>query len=418
MQTMTQKLSSLKIAIDKIHYNTNSKTLTIEILNFSYVGLYKKSTKLKTILNDIAECLKDTGLNREKISVVAFGNKSISENKKIKELMEFKKEIIPEVPIIPKTEKPQAPPSKKKIRSDTKKDSAIFYDAEELKEEVKIRNREEALPSAPGAPPKGDSLAGGSGSLSQDLAKTLRRDEERLSDDFDEEKIVYDVNMGFQYYSVMMEKKSYLFYVFLSHEELKIMDEEGKVIYTTTVHIETTKKEPPVLNIIIQGEGFETHPLNGRVVVHKDAVNPPVMIFSVMPLKMEKGKKQKDPQRRFLNVMVEYEENVISKTILGIIVQPKYFHLDLGPIQLYLSKRSAFIISLFSVLIASASFIYTIITYGSGPGFTEFLGGFIPGLASVIFFGFYVITLIRGFHPLKQKWNNLLNFDKITPLIK
>jgi hypothetical protein len=415
---MTQKLSSLKIPIDKIHYNTNSKTLTIEILNFSYVGLYKKSTKLKTILNDIAECLKDTGLNREKISVVAFGNKSLSENKKIKELMEFKEEIIPEVPIIPKKEKPKAPPSKKKARSDIKKDTVFFDEEEMLKEEVKVRKREEALPSAPGGPPEGDSLAGGSGSLFRDLASTSDRDEERLTDDLDEEKIVYDVNMGFQYYSVMMEKKSYLFYVFLSHEELKIMDEEGKVVYKTTVHIETTKKEPPVLNITIQGEGFEAHPLNGRVVVQKDAVNPPVMIFSVMPLKMEKDKKKKDPQRRFLNVLVEYEDKIISKTILAIIVQPKYFRLDLGPIQLYLSKRSAFIISLFSVLIASGSFLYTIITYGSGPGFTELLGGFIPGLASVIFFGFYIITLVRGFHPLKQKWNNLLNFDKITPLIK
>ncbi|GAH69001.1 unnamed protein product [marine sediment metagenome] len=38
----------------------------------------------------------------------------------------------------------------------------------------------------------------------------------------------YNINMGFQYYSVMMEQKSYLFYVYLSHEELKILDEEGK----------------------------------------------------------------------------------------------------------------------------------------------------------------------------------------------
>ena len=47
--------------------------------------------------------------------------------------------------------------------------------------------------------------------------------------------------MGLQYYSVMMEQRSYLFYVYFSHKELKIVDEEGKTIYTTQVRIVTTK---------------------------------------------------------------------------------------------------------------------------------------------------------------------------------
>ncbi|MHA1678560.1 MAG: hypothetical protein ACTSW3_07260 [Promethearchaeota archaeon] len=35
----------------------------------------------------------------------------------------------------------------------------------------------------------------------------------------------------------------------------------------------------------IDGEGFETHPVFGEVIVKKDSVNPPVMIFSIMPVK-------------------------------------------------------------------------------------------------------------------------------------
>jgi len=417
MQIVSQKISSLKIPIENIHYNKSTKTLTITILDFSYVGLYKKSTRLRTILNDIYECLKECGLNRDNIKVIAYGNKSISEKRKLKDLKDFIKE---------KSEKPESLPQKKKKQKPSKKRDASFVkstdldklkDSEVLEEGTEVRYREETPSTPPGG--AGGPMAGDDRLHSKEKSEALYSEEKiSLKEDSKEDITVYDVNMGFQYYSVMMEKKSYLFYVFLSHEELKIMDEQGKVIYETTVHIETKKKEPPILDISIEGEGFEVHPLNGKVIVQKDAVNPPLMIFSVMPLKMDKVKKQRDPQRRFLNVKVEFEKKIINKTILGIIVQPKYYRLALGPIQLYLSKKAAFLISLFSVLIATGSFIYTIITYGSGPGITDILGGFIPGLASVIFFGFYLISLIRGFHPLKQKWNNLLNFDKLNPIIK
>lgn len=417
MQIVSQRISSLKIPIENIYYNKSTKTLTITILDFSYVGLYKKSTRLRTILNDIYECLKESGLKRDNIKVIAYGNKSISEKRKLKDLKDFIKE---------KSEKPESLPQKKEKQKPSKKregppvkpmDLDMLRESEVLAEKAKVKYKEEAPSSPPGG--SHDPMAGDDRLHSDEKSEVLYSEEKiSLKEDSKEDIIVYDVNMGFQYYSVMMEKKSYLFYVFLSHEELKIMDDEGKVIYETTVHIETKKKEPPILDIHIEGEGFEVHPLNGKVVVQKDAVNPPVMIFSIMPLKMDKVKKQRDPQRRFLNVMVEFEEKRINKTILGIIVQPKYYRLALGPIQLYLSKKAAFLISLFSVLIATGSFIYTIITYGSEPGISDTLGGFVPGLASVIFFGFYLISLIKGFHPLKQKWNNLLNFDKTNPIIK
>ena len=54
------------------------------------------------------------------------------------------------------------------------------------------------------------------------------------------ERKVKVLNMGMQYYSVVMEEKNYLFYVFISEKELIIMDEVGKTVYRTTFEIEIT----------------------------------------------------------------------------------------------------------------------------------------------------------------------------------
>ena len=228
----------------------------------------------------------------------------------------------------------------------------------------------------------------------------------------------YNINMGFQYYSVMMEQKSYLFYVYLSHEELKILDEEGKTVYKTTFTITTLKKEPPVLDLRIEGEGFEIHPLTGKIVVKKDAVNPPVMIFSILPLKQIKKKRKKKSERRYLNVYIEFDGKLINHTVLSAIVQPKHFHLDLGPIQIDISKRTAFLISFISVLIATGSTIFSAITLET-TSFVDIVSGFVPGLASFIFFAVFIITLIKnGIYPLKQKWSALLKFDKGIEMMK
>ena len=57
----------------------------------------------------------------------------------------------------------------------------------------------------------------------------------------------------------MMEQQSYLFYVYFSFKELIIKDEEGKTVYKTKFTIVTTKEEPPILDLRIEGEGFEVH---------------------------------------------------------------------------------------------------------------------------------------------------------------
>jgi len=226
--------------------------------------------------------------------------------------------------------------------------------------------------------------------------------------------------MGLQYYSVMMEQRSYLFYVYFSHKELKIVDEEGKVVYKTTFKIVTTKKEPPVLELRIEGEGFEVHPLFGKVEVKKDAVNPPVMIFSILPLKSsKKRKKKKDIERRFLNAYIDFEGKTISHTILSIIVQPKFFKLNLGPIHLNLSKKTALVVSFISILIAAVSLVYIVLSIDSSSSFTDLLGGIVPGLGSIIFIAIFLITLFKeGVFPLKQKISAFLNFDQAGVLIK
>ena len=231
---------------------------------------------------------------------------------------------------------------------------------------------------------------------------------------------VYEINMGLQYYSVMMEQRSYLFYVYFSHEELKIVDEEGKTIYKTTVKIVTTKKEPPVLDLKIKGKGFEVHPIFGKVEVKKDAVNPPVMIFSLMPLKSKQNKKKKkEMERRFLNVYIEFEEEVICHTILSIIVQPKFFRLDIGPLHLNLSKKTAVTISFLSILIAGISLVWMFLSINPSSTFMDYLGGLAPGLGSMVFIVIFLYTLLKeGVYPLKENITAFLNFDQTVVLIK
>jgi len=225
--------------------------------------------------------------------------------------------------------------------------------------------------------------------------------------------------MGLQYYSVMMEKKSYLFYVYFSHQELRIADEEGKTVYTTTVRIVTKKKEPPVMDLRIEGEGFEVHPLSGKVQVSKDAVNPPVMIFSIMPTKSDRLKKIKESERRFINVYIDFEGNTISHTILSVIVQPKHYRMKFGPITFNMNKGTAIAVSLVSITISVLLLLYSLLTLDV----TEITGadiitGIIPQISSFVFVGFFLYTVIQGVYPIKQQFEGLLNFDKDTSITK
>ncbi|MFX1322680.1 MAG: hypothetical protein ACFFAQ_13670 [Promethearchaeota archaeon] len=471
--TLLEEISKLEIPTNKIYYDKKSNVLSIEILNFTFIGIYKKSTKLSKILDDIYTFLGETHLNREDLSFVDFiSNTIISESTKLKSLgllekkeFEKKEEMkeeekqkagkdirtkadIVEKEVIERVKTVAAPreaPEKKKAKQARKRESfgeekaeykmmeepvesadMLLYDEDE---EVEMEE-EPALAPPPPPPGAGAPPAPSRASVSAPPSDAKFRDavEEVFSEVISEPKptivpepkpTVYEINMGLQYYSVMMEQRSYLFYVYFSHKELKIVDEEGKTIYTTQVRIVTTKKEPPILDLKIEGEGFEVHPLTGRVVVKKDAVNPPVMIFSVLPVKSKKKMKKRESERRFLNIYIEFENKVISHSVLSIIVQPKYFRVELGPIHFNLSKKAALIISFISILIAGGSLAYTLLSIDPSSQFTDLLSGFAPGLGSIIFFAIFLITLFKeGIYPLKEKISSFLNFDQAGILIK
>jgi hypothetical protein len=463
---LIQNISNLEIATKDISYDKKTNILSVKILDFMFVGIYKKSVRISQILNDIYASLGDVQFGRDDIYFIdANTHIKIHGNKKIKNL-KLSRKI--------KVEKKKGKKAKPlKVKDFDKKDtfeieeeaeddedvsilSSIADDAkyrEDEPEEERVLSRDEyekeameekkettkrkkqsmaphspapgsgpmresaelaAPKSAISAPsPPSDAFAGARVSEpAKPIVSTTEAEIPQLT--------VYDINMGLQYYSVMMEQRSYLFYVYFSHEELKIVDEEGKTIYKTTVQVVTTKKEPPVLDLKIKGEGFEVHPMYGKVEVRKDAVNPPVMIFSIMPLKSkQKKKKKKEMERRFLNVNIEFEEKVISHTILSIVVQPKFFRLDIGPLHLNLSKKTAVIVSFISILIAAVSLVWMFLSVNPSSNFMDYLGGLAPGLGSIIFIVVFLYTLLKeGIYPLKEKISSFLNFDQAGVLIK
>jgi hypothetical protein len=298
-----------------------------------------------------------------------------------------------------------------------------FKVMEEVEEEAEMApprpSRPAAPPPPPGAGPPASSAIEELTSVEKDRALGGLVREEPITEE--PKPRVYEINMGLQYYSVMMEQTSYLFYIYLSHKELKIVDEEGKTVFETSFVIKTTKKEPPILNIRVEGDGFEAHPLFGKVEVSKDAVNPPVMIFSVLPVKNKKRSKKdkKEGERRHLHVYIDFEEKVINHSILSIIVQPKHFHLDIGPLHLDVSKRTAAIISFISVIIAVGSLLFTIFSFDPQGTMLDVVGNFAPGLTSIIFIAIFLYTLFKeGLYPLKEKISYFLNFDKTGTLVK
>jgi len=457
-----KSVSSLEIPTNKIFYDKKTNVFSAEILNFMFVGIYKKSTRISTVLDDIFASFREIQMNRSDIYFIDFVSYArISETTKLKHLKLLKKKE-PE-------KKEEEPTDKLKIKEEEKEESfeieeeeyfdedvasllSVADDAkfkEEVYEEEKLLKRDDmereesrrskefpkakkktralppsppggaaparpAMPAAAPPPPPSEVLTGPSPPPPKPVP------EPSISIPEEPQPTIYKINMGLQYYSVMMQQRSYLFYVYFSHKELKIVDEEGKTIYETTFKIITFKAEPPVLDLKIEGEGFEVHPIFGKVEVKKDAVNPPVMIFSIMPLKSKKKKKKKkESERRFLNVYVEFEEKIISHTVLSIIVQPKYFRLDLGPIHINLSRKTAAIISFISILIAGISLIYTLFSWDPSSTFIDLLSGFAPGLGSIVFFAIFLITLFKeGIYPLKEKISAFLNFDQTGVLIK
>ncbi|MFX0025099.1 MAG: hypothetical protein ACFE8M_01700 [Candidatus Hermodarchaeota archaeon] len=456
-----ETINRLEIETNKIFYDKKSELLSIYIFDFVFIGTYKKSTKVRKILDDLYNSFGEIPLTRENIFIVDFvTHMPINENVKLKKLKLLAKKEKEEKKEEPKREKVKITPEEQERKKSKKapvfkeeakqdvgefkekdielsrddfgyvkaEEEAILEDFDEAEDYEEVRAVESkpvpsVAPPPPGGPPPAPKAGRAASPDAGPPAEFLRRLEEAPADVIPEppKPTVYEINMGLQYYSVMMEQSSYLFYVYFSHKELKIVDEEGKTIFETTIRIETIKKEPPILDLRVEGEGFEVHPLYGKVEVKKDAVNPPVMIFSILPIKKKKKtkKEKKEGERRYLHIYINYEEKIINHTILSIIVQPKHFRLDLGPIHLNISKRTALIISFLSVVVAVASLIFTLFSIDTTSSFVDFVSNFAPGLGSILFVTIFLITLFKeGIYPLKEKISYFLNFDKTGVLIK
>ena len=460
---LLQNVAGIEIPTNEISYDKKTKNLSVKILDFIFVGFYKKSVRVSNILDDIFASLGEVPFGREDIYFLDATQNKIHGNTKLKNLIllgkkkpekkqkgkkakqgkvkaldevtmemeeeDFDEEVLGFASVADDVKYKDVDFKKERV---LRRDEREKLDVEEKKESPKLKKKSmspapgggpsfepsepilyEPKPAAPPPSTSSDAFAGGRSPAPEKPTLSATEDEAP-------QPTVYDINMGLQYYSVMMEQRSYLFYVYFSHEELKIVDEEGKTIYETTIKIVTTKEEPPILDLKIEGKGFEVHPISGKVEVSKEFVNPPVMIFSLMPLKSkQKKKKKKESERRFLNVYIEFEDKVISHTILSIIVQPKFFRLDIGPLHLNLSRKTAVIISFISIIIAGISILYMILSLSPSSSFIDTLGGLVPGLGSIVFIVIFLYTLLKeGIYPLKEKISGFLNFDQSGVLIK
>jgi len=474
----TQTISKIEIPVNKIFYSKDSKILSVEILGFTFVGHYKKSTKIGEVLDDIFKSLPDVKITREDICFLDAAHLVIPETTKLKDLKLKLKEIVEEKkgkrkkvskekddttkdfaePIIEKKKGKMKKVSKERdgttkdfaetIEEEAEEEEAMedYFDDREEKpqgdkqemlrsldeddsmlksreKEVSKKEKEKAdfappRPKTP-SPPQAGGAAPTTGAPSRFTSAPPPLEELKSEAEEEPQPTRYDINMGFQYYSVMMEQQSYFFYVYFSFKQLIIKDEEGKTVYKTKFTIVTTKEEPPILDLRIEGEGFEVHPLSGKVEVKKDFLNPPVMIFSVLPVKSKMSKKKKKQgEKRFLHVYIDFEGKTVSHSILSITVQPKHFHLDVGPLHFDLTKTQAMLISFISILITAITVAYSLLTLDiSGPT-TNIITGFVPGIGSLIFLGTFIYTLLKeGIYPIQQQVNSLLNFDKgITTL--
>ena len=420
------KSAILNIPLEQINYNRKSKRITLKILDFTYIGHYERKDTIKNLIDDILELLKERNLEKNKIFFInGATNEKISKKLQIKELEETKNRIEQLKNIQPVREKdiedtlqPRVKEAVSKSRKAKKKEESLSElvmdellggmreDSQEFEEEdfeKSKRYRDLPKPSAPAATSRLSSI-----------------EEKKL----EEPIIEYDINLGLQYYSVMKMKMNYLFYVYFSYDVLEILDEEGKTVYKTKFKIKTRKKEPPILDLKIEGEGFEVHPLSGKVLVKKDSINPPVMVFSITPKKTKKKLlKKKEEQRNYLHIFINYEGEEVNHTVLSIIVQPKQFQIKLGPLRLNVSKTTAMVLSFLSVLIATLSAVYSVLSIqdslNTSSSSLQILSDIAPGFGGLLLMTVYFVLIFKkSIYPLKEKWSDFINFDKGIPIIK
>ncbi len=55
---LLQNVTSIEISTDKISYDKKTNIMSVEILDFMFVGIYKKSVRVSKILDDIFASLE------------------------------------------------------------------------------------------------------------------------------------------------------------------------------------------------------------------------------------------------------------------------------------------------------------------------------------------------------------------------
>lgn len=440
-----KRLDLLEIPLTSVNYDKKEKRISIDVLDFSFIGQYFYSSQLSEILDDLHASLKEVEVDRVNVKVVDPRNNNaiVDQDLKIKYLDITKKtqeeEILgPQAPI----PYPETPPTTFPEGLSEQEDYTKYFDEEtpapvkqemymetEVRREVKPKtgkkkklkssaaeSRKKPVTSIP--PPS--SPAGPSLPIPTTSYESFMPMGASMPPPTPKEK-VHDINMGLQYYAVMMEQQTYLFYVYLSHKELVIEDEEGKTVYETTFQIVTTKEEPPQLDLRIEGDGFEIHPIKCTMVVDENAVSQPVMIFSITalaPANMPE-KQRKKGYRRYLHIFIDFEGKNVSHTILAAIIQTKHISLKLGPIDLNLSKIQAMGICLLSISISLISFLYTLLRMDFSALAAGGSEGIIPGAGSLVFLASFMMTILKkGVFPIKKKVAGMIDFTKTAGMMK
>ena len=305
----TYENETLEIWTNNTFYDKKSKILSIHFNDSIFAGLYKKSTKLKTILEDLSNALKVESLSFKTICLKdSFTHKIMSHNKKLHQLklaanasdvLIRKKQYIDQIfkdkgvdaeHILRKL---LIDSNFEELKSEIKNYLKLIEGKKELQETKKSKNngksarmigKKRSKAKYPSPKINRDRITTTKEEIQENLEE-IENFEEHEIDDVDLEKQLleksnfsepsrsllkvppsqiykkeivdkemvdepkrtitkYDINLGLQYYPVMMEQRSYLFYIYLSHEELKIFDEEGKTIIKTSFSIKTDKKNP------------------------------------------------------------------------------------------------------------------------------------------------------------------------------
>ena len=92
---LLENVSSIEIPSNKVSFNKKTSVLSIEVLDFMFVGIYNKSARISKILDDLYASLGDVQLERSNIYFIDFvTGVKISENEKLKRLKISKGEKI------------------------------------------------------------------------------------------------------------------------------------------------------------------------------------------------------------------------------------------------------------------------------------------------------------------------------------